>query len=188
MAIRINGAATAHQNLTENLQYYLVWAKAPKAFSDPEYATGVDILATGNYHDITQKNFEVLVMSVGLRAMPVIMSDPCPVQSLELEDAKEITGEGYIWKFAVERSDYFKNTGPYGTISDVGFLIDELHGIILPNGIKLETTGPTQNIEFRREALWGACTANPNSARIASEPEEPICDSGITYSVGKKGK
>jgi len=187
MARRIHGAAFAHQNLTENLQYYIVYASAPKAVSDPENAEGVNILVTGDYHDITQKNFEVLLMSVGLRAMPVVMNDPCLVTNLELNRAPTLVGEGYIWKFAVERADYFQNTGPSGTISPVGFLIDEIHGIVLPSGVMLETTGPNKNIEFVREELWGECEPVAASrARPSNQPQK--CDKRITYSVGKKGK
>lgn len=150
----MNGAAFAHQNLTENIQYYNVYASAPGAVSDPENAMGVDIRVTGDYSDISQKNFEVLLMSIGLRAMPVIMGDPKPVQNLELSGSTQLTGEGYIWKFAVEREDYFQNNGPIGTISPVGFLIDELNGIVLSNGTVLTTGGIEINIEFSRQELW----------------------------------
>lgn len=187
MPQKIHGVSSAHQNLTENIQYYIVFTKSPKAYTDPVNAAGVDIAVTKNYQDISQKNFDVLLMSVGLRAMPVIMNDPCAVLDLAAVDAPSLFGEGYMWKFAVERADYFQNTGPGGTISEVGFLVDELNGIVLPNGVVLETTGVTKNIEFVREDLWRECD-RPVVAQRNTPVAPPICDKRITYSVGKKGK
>jgi len=148
MVSRVHGTATAMQNVTESIVYYKMFALCSGAVADPETATGVNIHTTGSIHDESQKNFEIIVQSVGLRAMPVIMNDPLAVANVATEGATEIAGEGYIWKFAVERADYFKNTGPNGTISDVGFLVDELDGIILANAFTLKTKGIDQNTQF----------------------------------------
>src|SRR6187402_1937262 len=141
MALKIHGAATAMQNLTADLQYYVCYASSPGAFSDPnpnppedqEKPRLVNIQVTDNPLDESQKNFEVLLMSIGLRAMPVILSDPLAVLELA-EYTIELCGEGYIWKFAVERGVQFYNFTPYGTPGPVGLLIDEIDGIILPSG------------------------------------------------------
>ena len=90
MSQRIHGAATAMQNLTADLQCYVCYASSPGAFTDPnpnpptsqELTRLVNIQITGNPLDESQKNFEVLLMSIGLRAMPVILADPAPVFQL----------------------------------------------------------------------------------------------------------
>jgi hypothetical protein len=145
MVIRVHGTASAFQSVTGGLQYYTVWASSPNAFSDPSNATGVNIAVTGNIQDPSQKNFEVLVQSIGLRAMPALMSDPAPVAALENAGATTLTGEGFVWRFASEREGVFATDA-----SPVGLLVAELNGIVLPNGTILDTAGAGQNIEFIR--------------------------------------
>lgn len=147
MVAKTNSFSSAYQNIGSDVQYYIVYAKSPNAFSSPEIASGVNIRVTKNYQDISQKNFEVLLQSIGLRSMPVIMNNPEPVQQLENNGSLTLVGEGFVWKFAVDRSEIFYNYGPNGTIGPVGFLVDELHGIILPSGVVLDTKY-TRNIEF----------------------------------------
>jgi hypothetical protein len=160
--IRINGAASSDQVLTSSLQYYVCYASSPGAFTNPspnpppaeELTRLVNIQVTANPLDQSQKNFEVFLMSIGLRAMPVVLSDPAAV--IKLEDyTLELTGEGFIWKFAVERGVQFFNFTPYGTPGPVGLLIDELDGVILPSGVRITTvtgspTGWAQNVAFSR--------------------------------------
>lgn len=161
--IRIHGAASAMQNLTADLQYYVCYASSPGAFTDPnpnppvnqEVPRLVNIQVTGNPLDESQKNFEVLLMSIGLRAMPVILSDPFAV--LELADyTTELAGEGFIWKFAVERGVQFYNFTPYGTPGPVGLLVDDIDGVIIPSTVRITTvtgspSGWAQNIAFARQ-------------------------------------
>ena len=162
MPVQIHGAASAQQNLTADLQYYVCYAMSPGAYSDPnpnpppnqELSRLVNIQVTGSPLDQSQKNFEVLLMSIGLRAMPSIMGDPIPVANLALF-TMELSGEGYEWKFAVERGSQFFNFTPYGTPGPVGLLIDEIDGIIIPSGVRLTTvtgspSGWAQNITFFR--------------------------------------
>lgn len=162
MPININAAATAQQNLTADLQYYVAYAKSPSCFSSPnpnpppdqEIPRLLNIQVTGSPLDESQKNFEVLLMSIGLRAMPVVLSDPYAV--LELADhTVELSGEGFIWKFAVERGVQFYNFTPYGFPGPVGLLIDDLDGVIIPSGVRVTTisgspTGWEKNIAFER--------------------------------------
>lgn len=162
MPKQIHGAATSMQNLTADLQYYVCYASSPGAFTDPnpnpppseEISRLVNIQVTGSPLDQSQKNFEVFLMSIGLRAMPVILSDPAPV--LELADyTMELSGEGFIWKFAVERGVQFYNFTPYGTPGPVGLLVDDLNGVIIPSGVRITTvsgspTGWAKNVAFAR--------------------------------------
>ena len=162
MPVRINGSASAMQNVSGDLQYYTCFASSPGAFSDPnpnppdsqETTRLLNLQVTLNPADGSQKNFEVLLLSIGLRAMPVILADPQPVVQLS-DYTLELSGEGFIWKFAVERGVQFYNFTPYGTPGPVGLLIDDLDGVILPSGVRVTTvsgspTGWTKNIAFSR--------------------------------------
>lgn len=162
MIQRIHGAATSSQALTADLQYYICYASSPLAFTNPnpnpplleELTRAVNIQITGNPLDQSQKNFEVFLMSIGLRAMPVVLSNPAAV--IELADyTLELTGEGFVWKFAVERGVQFFNFTPYGTPGPVGLLVDDLDGVILPSGVRITTvsnspTGWNKNIAFAK--------------------------------------
>ncbi len=162
MASRIHGAASAMQNLTGDLQYYVCYASSPMSFSSPnpnppesqELSRLVNIQVTGNPLDDSQKNFEVFIMSIGLRAMPVVLADPVSVAELA-DYTLELSGEGYVWKFAVERGVQFFNFTPYGTPGPVGLLVDDLDGVILPSGVRITTvsgspTGWVKNVAFTR--------------------------------------
>lgn len=162
MTQKIHGAASAYQNLTGDLQYYTCYASSPGCFLNPnpnppvteEIGRLLNIQVTGNPLDESQKNFEVLLMSIGLRAMPVTLSDPMPVFRLE-DHTVELNGEGFIWKFAVERGVQFYNFTPYGEPGPVGLLVTDLDGVILPSGVRVTTingspTGWGKNIAFSR--------------------------------------
>jgi len=162
MTQRINGAASSMQNLSADLQYYVCYASSPGAFTDPnpnpptsqELTRLINIQVTGNPLDESQKNFEVLLMSIGLRAMPAVLTDPAPVLDLSVYTI-ELSGEGYVWKFAVERGVQFYNFTPYGTPGPVGLLTDDLDGIILPSGVRVTTVngnlnGWAKNMAFSR--------------------------------------
>jgi hypothetical protein len=162
MPIRINGAASSMQDLTADLQYYVCYAESPGAFTDPnpnpppdqEIARLVNIQVTGEILDQSQKNFEVLLMSIALRAMPVILQDPVAVLDLSVL-TPELSGEGFMWKFAVERGVQFFNFTPFGTPGPVGLLIDDLDGLPLPSGVRITTisgspSGWAQNLAFYR--------------------------------------
>lgn len=163
MPKQIHGAATAMQNLTADLQYYICYASSPLCFTDPnpnppaseEITRLVNIQTTGNPLDESQKNFEVFLMSIGLRAMPTILTDPYPV--IELADyTSELSGEGFIWKFAVERGVQFYNFTPFGTPGPVGLLIDDLDGVIIPSTVRITTvsgspSGWAKNVAFARQ-------------------------------------
>src|SRR6185436_17988228 len=146
MPIKIHGAASSDQVLTADLQYYVCYAKSPGAFTDPnpnppcdqELCRLINIQVTGEVFDQSQKNFDILLMAVGLRAMPVILQDPVPVFQLECY-TPELCGEGFMWKFAVERGVQFFNFTPFGTPGPVGLLIDDLEGLPLASGVRVTT-------------------------------------------------
>lgn len=151
MPEQINGTASAQQSLTGDLNTFIVYTSAPNAVSDPENTTGVDIRVTDELVDESQKNFEVLVQSIGLRAMPVTMNNPQATLNLSLAGAPTLTGEGYRWIFSAEREDAFTKFTTAGE-EPVGLLVEELNGIVLPSGVVLNTA-PGGNIEFVRQDI-----------------------------------
>lgn len=148
MVSKTHGLASTLEIVTGDLQAYTVWCKSPSAYSDPENATGVNVRITGDIADETQKNFEVIVQSVGLRAMPIIIKDPLPVIDLAEDGASSVTGEGFVWQFGVEQVGIFATK-----TSDFGLLVEEMNGIVLPNGAILSTAGARQNIEFEKQDI-----------------------------------
>ena len=143
MVSKTHGVASAAQVLTSSLEYYTVWCESPNAFTDPDNATGINIHWSGNIADEPQKNFELIIQSIGLRAMPIILNNPLAVADLAADGASTVTGEGFVWVFSVETE------GAFATKTDpVGLLIEEMNGIVLLNGATLITSGGSQNIEF----------------------------------------
>lgn len=140
------GTTKATQALVGALESYTVWCSSPGAFSDPENATGVDVRPTGNVRDQSQKNLEILAQAIGLRSTPVILALPTSEAALESAGATQLTGEGWTWCFGVEQAQAFEKQG-----DPVQLLNEELAGIVLANGVVISTTGPGQNIEFRRK-------------------------------------
>lgn len=142
--MKTRGSAKAFQALSGNLESYVVYCKSDDAFTSPETATGVNVRTTGNIQDVSQKNFEILIQTIGLRASPVILSEPAAVEELADEGAEEIDGEGFVWSFTTERADHFVLGA-----DPVGLLKEELGGIVLQNGAVVHSAGVDQNIEFR---------------------------------------
>lgn len=165
MAEKIHGVATSIHSLTDFVQYFACYTSSPGAFTNPmpnppedqSLDRLINIQVTGKTGDESQKNFEVLLMSVGLRAMPVFLTNPVAVMNLSAHTL-DLSGEGFIWKFAVERGAQFHNYTPYGTPGPVGLLIDELNGIILPSGARIVTvsgdpSGLPKNTSFAKLEL-----------------------------------
>ena len=148
MVSKTHGLASASEIVVENLQYVTVWCTSPSAYSDPNNASGVNLKITGSIGDETQKNFELVVQSIGLRAMPIILNDPEAVIDLAEDGAAALTGEGFVWQFG------FEQVGIFATATDeLGLLIEELDGIVLPNGAILRSSGYRQNIEFEKQDI-----------------------------------
>ncbi len=148
MVSKTHGLASVSETVTEDLQCYTVWSKSPNAFSDSENATGVNIRITGDIADETQKNFEVIVQSIALRAMPIILADPFAVIDLAEDGAVSLKGEGFVWQFGVEQTEIFSTK-----TNELGLLIEEINGIVLPSGCILSTVGKNQNIEFEKQNI-----------------------------------
>lgn len=147
MPERIHGHAGAQDVLDGELDTFTVYVKAPNSVKDPGNTKGVNIRVTGNLNDVSQKNFEMLIQSIGLRALPVKMDDPKPTADLGLIKAPSLKGEGFVWRFAVEAAEVFTKRITRDEDNPVGLLIEELNGIVLPCG-EILNTGKKGNIEF----------------------------------------
>lgn len=133
MTLIRSGAMGSQEVVTGNIEYYTLFTK-------------LDITRTGNFNDVTQKDFESVVQVIGLRAMPIIMNVPVELDGtgvyvLENYGAPTITGAGWIFKFAFEREG----------VHTIQTLTDELHGIVL-NGGTIDTKN-TVNMEFSKQDL-----------------------------------
>lgn len=127
------GAMSSTEVLTGNLEYYTIFTK-------------LDITATGDYSDDTQKDFESVIQVIGLRSMPVLMNEPVYIDgvagnTLEAYGAPTLTGDGFILRFS------FEHTGAH----TLDTLMNELHGIVLNGGV-IDTRN-TINMEFTKQEL-----------------------------------
>ena len=130
---KAGGLVTSSETLTGDVEFFTLF-------------TNIDITATDNFTDDTQKDFESIVQVIGLRAMPVVMNNPVALSGsgalvLENYGAPTLTGAGWIFKFAFEREG----------VHTIDTLKNELNGIVL-NGGTIDTTG-TVNMEFTKQDL-----------------------------------
>ena len=129
---KAGGLVTSSETLTGDVEFFTLF-------------TTLDITATDNFTDTTQKDFESLVQVISLRAQPMLMNTPIIVDgsSAGLQDygAPSLTGAGYIFKFATEIPG----------AHTVDSLKEELNGIVLNAGV-IDTTG-TINMEFTKQDL-----------------------------------
>ena len=133
MALVRTGAMGSSEVLSSNIEYYSLF-------------TSLDVTRTGDYGDNTQKDFEAVVQVISLRAQPVVMNNPVPLNGtgqnlLENYGAPTMTGAGWIFKFAFEREG----------VHTITTLTDELDGIVL-NGGTIDTKN-TVNMEFTKQDL-----------------------------------
>lgn len=128
-----SGAMGSSEVLSSNIEYYTLF-------------TTLNITRTGDFADNTQKDFESVVQVIGLRAQPIIMNNPVPLNGvgqnlLENYGAPTITGAGWIFKFAFERE----------SVHTIDTLKDELDGIVLNSGTI--DTKSSVNMEFTKQDL-----------------------------------
>jgi len=133
MSLTRSGAMGSAEVLSSNIEYYTLF-------------TTLDITRTGDFSDLTQKDFESVVQVIGLRAQPIIMNNPVVLNGvgtnvLENYGAPSLTGAGWIFKFAFEREG----------AHSVELLVDELDGIVL-NGGTVDTR-ISKNMEFTKQDL-----------------------------------
>ena len=128
-----SGAMGSSEVVTGNIEFYTLF-------------TTIDITATGDFSNNTQKDFESVVQVIGLRAQPVVMNNPVNLNGvgsnvLENYGAPTLTGAGYIFKFATEQPGSHT----------VETLQDELNGVVLNAGTV--DTKSSINMEFTKQDL-----------------------------------
>lgn len=134
MALIRSGAMGSSEVVTGNIEFFTLY-------------TTIDITRTGDYADPTQKDFESVVQVIGLRAMPVLMNEPVYLDGagnnrVEMYGAPTLTGAGWIFKFAFERTN----------VHTIQTLTDELYGIVLNGGTIITKLGLV-NTEFTKQDL-----------------------------------
>jgi len=127
------GGARGAELLTGNIEYFTLY-------------TSLDITASGDYRDNTQKDFDMIIQVIGMRAMPIIMNTPVRingigVNKMEAYGAPSITGKGWIFKFAFEREG----------VHTIDTLTKELNGIVLNDGV-IDTITDI-NVEFTKQDM-----------------------------------
>jgi len=127
------GGAYGAELLTGNLEYFTLY-------------TSLDITASGDYRDNTQKDFDMVIQVIGLRAMPIIMNTPVKIngigtQRIEAYGSPSIEGKGWIFKFAFEREG----------VHSIHTLTTELNGIVLNAGTI--NTIDNVNLEFTKQDM-----------------------------------
>ena len=128
-----SGAMASVEVLTGNIEFFTLF-------------TTLNITASGNFADNSQKDFESVVQVIGMRAMPTVMSNPVQLNGsgnnlLENYGAPTLTGAGYIFKFATEVPN----------AHSVDTLKNELNGVVLNAGT-IDTTSSV-NMEFTKQDL-----------------------------------
>ena len=127
------GGARGAELLTGNIEYFTLY-------------TSLNITASGDYRDDTQKDFDMIIQVIGMRAMPIIMNTPVRingigVNKMEAYGAPSITGRGWIFKFAFEREG----------VHTIDTLTTELNGIVLNDGV-IDTITDI-NVEFTKQDM-----------------------------------
>lgn len=128
-----SGAMASVEVLTGNIEFFTLF-------------TTLDITASGNFADNSQKDFESVVQVIGMRAMPTVMNNPVQLNGvgtnkLENFGAPTLTGAGFIFKFATETPN----------AHTVDTLKDELNGVVLNAGTI--DTKSSVNMEFTKQDL-----------------------------------
>lgn len=114
----------------------------PNPPSSEEVIRAVNVLNTGSGCDQSQKNFELIMLSVGLAAHYSDVSDPEPVEDVSGLN-NDMVGSGFVWYFTVESS---------GEVTTK--LSQSADGVILTSGVRVTTgknhrSGVPLNLSFR---------------------------------------
>lgn len=125
------------ESIGRNMDFYSIYTK-------------FDIIPTGDYRDQAQIAYDMLVSLVSIRAQPVLNGIPYFVDDLEEEGAETLTGEGYVWKFAVEHAEIFALHNEDFEIVDGVFHLKATFEDVEINDDVVFVDGAEQNIEFKR--------------------------------------
>lgn len=115
----------------------------PNPPNSDEIIRAVNVFHTGSCDDQSQKNFELIMMSVGLATPFQIISTPVPVEDLSAFGG-DLSGPGFEWKFRIDSCPNF-------TVADLSSSVD---GTIIHSGIRATTranhhSGVPLNLSFK---------------------------------------
>lgn len=110
---------------------FAIYAEAPYAVSDPDRNQMVAIAQNGNYRDTKQKNFTIIMQTIGIRIQPILLQAPEAIK--DLSKVSNLHGEGYSFIIGTEYTDGFIDAAGDRT----GFMKSQLDGMILYNKTKL---------------------------------------------------
>lgn len=129
--------ARPSESMGRDLDFYSIYTK-------------FNMIPTGDYRDVAQRTYDTLVSLVSFRAQPVINGEPFYVTDLANEGAEKLTGEGYVWKFAVEHTEIFAlHNVSFEIIDDVHFLKVAFDDVEIGEDT-IFADGEEINIEFKR--------------------------------------
>ncbi len=133
-----NTIASAGENLSGNLQFYVMYTK-------------FDIRATGDYSDDSHKLLQTIINLIHVRSQTVILGEAVAVTDLAAEGSP-FTGAGYILKFTSEHDEVFamhdKNTTE--VTDPVYYLNNMFNDVKYDEDLTFKTMGTDINIAFKR--------------------------------------
>ena len=116
------------KSFSNNLEIYTLYTK-------------INIKATDNYEDTSQKDFESIMVMIEKYHSIAIRNNPTVVKKLQ-DYTSNLKGEGYSFKFGVTTLDCFKKHE-----NPVGVLVDTLDGTVLEGG-EVNTLNSSINTEI----------------------------------------
>lgn len=135
---RVNGVSTTFNHSASDNTVYIAYLR------EDQNEGSADIKCTGDIQDDSQKNFEILVHSIGLRATPIWRNNPTYHKDLS-KVGSTIKSSGYAWEFMTDVPLCFLDENN----DKVGLLNKEINGIVLFSGSILSSIGDNKNIEFK---------------------------------------
>jgi len=135
MTVERKTVSSPSEHFSGNIEYFTLY-------------TTVDITATGNYEDKSQRIFDNIISLISMRAQPIVVASPYSVASLADEDAPSLTGSGYVFKFIVEHSGVFASVDAEYKVDDPTFHLKYMFDGIDIQEETFESEGTGLNIEF----------------------------------------
>ena len=123
------------ESVTGNIEYFTLF-------------TTIDITATGDYEDKSQRIFDNIISLISMRAQPIVVASPYEVTTIESEGAPSLTGAGFVFKFIVEHSGIFATVDQNYQIDDPLFYLKYMFDGVTIEEEDFQSLGGTPNIEF----------------------------------------
>jgi len=135
MTLARKTASKPSEQFSGNIEYFTLF-------------TDVDITATGNYEDKSQRIFDNIISLISMRAQPIVVASPYSVTTLENEGAPSLTGPGYVFKFIVEHTGIFASVDEDYQIDDHLYHLKYMFDGVTIEDETFQSSGTELNIEF----------------------------------------